>query len=157
MSRSNVIVPLTGDQEAAVGFASLIRALAELKDYAIARFVAKDGNKPLILLLAPDVQPDYECMVDIELPFKEDLRPSLLPSLDRFFNEAGEAMIKHRTVPSEKLLQAVGDVMDHMDLSRSEKDEDGLVPLSPKPRISLVSRYQFVLYFGFALVHPLPS
>ena len=71
MSNSNVIIAQKTNDKAALALSSLIHALFELDCYAIARLVIKDGKSPLIVLLAPSIEPDYECLLEVQLPFFE--------------------------------------------------------------------------------------
>ncbi len=54
MGEANIIVAQKANGEAEVALSSLINALYELESYAVARFVAKDGNPPQLLVLMPN-------------------------------------------------------------------------------------------------------
>lgn len=110
-----------------MALSSLIHALYELDSYAVARFVEKDGKDPKLILLAPSIEADYECLVDIELPFAEDVRHYRFPPLDRVVTVAGKNLIQHRNLPSDELMQAMSDYVDTMDLSTFGKDDEGYV------------------------------
>ncbi|KAK3044976.1 ATP-dependent DNA helicase II subunit 2, partial [Coniosporium uncinatum] len=64
MSRSSVIIAQKTNDKASMGLSSLIHALFELDTFAVARYVSKDGKKPTMQLLAPSIEPDYECLLD---------------------------------------------------------------------------------------------
>ncbi|KAJ9637209.1 ATP-dependent DNA helicase yku80 [Coniosporium tulheliwenetii] len=125
MSRSNVVVAQRTNEKASMALSSFIHALYELDSYAVARLVAKDGNDPKLLLLAPSIEPDYECLLDVELPFAEDVRQYRFPPLDRVITVSGKQLIEHRNLPSDELMKAMSDYVDHMDLSTFGKDDEG--------------------------------
>jgi ATP-dependent DNA helicase 2 subunit 2 len=125
MTRTNIIIPARGDRRQTMGLSSLIHALHDAQQYAIARFVVKTNKPPVLLLLAPMIEDDYECLVDSELPFTEDIRSYKFPPLDRVIAVSGKQITKHRTLPTDKLKQAVGQYVDSMDLSSAGKDENG--------------------------------
>ncbi|KAF2139738.1 uncharacterized protein K452DRAFT_310629 [Aplosporella prunicola CBS 121167] len=125
MSRTNIIIPQKTNEKAAMALSSFIHALFELETYAVARFVAKDDKDPLILLLAPSIETDYECLIDTELPFAEDMRGYRFPPLDRIVTVGGKTLHQHRNLPSDELTQAMSDYVDNMDLSTLGKDDEG--------------------------------
>ena len=108
-----------------MGFSSLVHALFELESYAVARLVAKAERDPLLLLLAPSIESDYECLLDVQLPFAEDLRSYRFPLLDRVVTVSGKVITQHRNIPSEALNSAMSDYVDRMDLSTFGKDDEG--------------------------------
>lgn len=125
MSRSNVVVAQRTNEKASMALSSFIHALYELDSYAVARLVAKDGKDPTLLLLAPSIEPDYECLLDVELPFAEDVRQYRFPPLDRVITVSGKKLIEHRNLPTDDLMKAMSDYVDHMDLSTFGKDDEG--------------------------------
>lgn len=125
MSRSSTIIAQRTNGKAKLALSSLIHALYELDSYAIARYVSKDGKDPLILLLAPLIEPDYECLVDVELPFAEDLRGYRFPPLDKVVTVGGKTIKQHKNLPSDELMNAMSSYVDRMDLSTLGRDEDG--------------------------------
>ncbi|EEA20653.1 ATP-dependent DNA helicase yku80 [Talaromyces marneffei ATCC 18224] len=123
MSTSNVIIAQKTNEKAALALSSLIHALFELDCYAIARLVTKDGKSPLIVLLAPLIDPDYECLLEVQLPFSEDVRSYKFPPLDRVITISGKEVKEHRNLPSEDLVNAMSKYVDSMELI--DKDEEG--------------------------------
>jgi ATP-dependent DNA helicase 2 subunit 2 len=99
----------------------------ELESYAVARIVTKDGKDPLLVLLAPHIDPEIECLYDIPLPFAEDIRSYQFPPLDRVITVSGQTMTKHRFLPSDELNEAMSDYVDAMDLSGYGIDDEGQV------------------------------
>lgn len=125
MSRTNVIIAQRTNDKAILALSSFINALYELGSLAIARFVAKDNKPPVLLLLAPSIEPDLECLYDVELPYHEDFRSYRFPPLDRINTMSGKVLKQHRNLPSDDLLSAMSDYVDAMDLSNLSTDEEG--------------------------------
>ncbi|KAK8246210.1 protein Ku80 [Phyllosticta capitalensis] len=125
MSRTNIIVAQKANDKASMALSSFVHALYELDTFAIARFVPKDMKPPVILLLAPEIHADYECLIDCELPFAEDMRGYRFPPLDRVVTISGKTIEKHRNLPNEDLMEAMSDYVDSMDLSQAGRDEEG--------------------------------
>ncbi|KAF4438468.1 ATP-dependent DNA helicase 2 subunit 2 [Fusarium austroafricanum] len=113
------------DAKSAIALSSLVWALSELESYAIARIVTKDGKDPLLVLLAPGMEPDMECLYDIPLPFAEDIRSYQFPPLDRVITVTGQTLAKHRLLPTDELNDAMSDYVDAMDLSTYGIDDTG--------------------------------
>jgi ATP-dependent DNA helicase 2 subunit 2 len=127
MSETSQTVPSKVNPQAAMAFSSLIHALFERECYAVARLVAKDGRDPIMLLMAPffDHANNYECLVDVELPFAEDMRSFTFPPLDKIVTVAGKHISQHRLLPNDDLKSAMSDYVDAMDLSTFEKGDEG--------------------------------
>ncbi|KAG5934949.1 hypothetical protein E4U53_000573 [Claviceps sorghi] len=113
------------DVKSEVALSSLIWALLELDYYAVARIVTKDGKDPLLVLLVPHAEKDFECLYDIPLPFAEDVRAYQFPPLDRVITVSGQTLTKHRLLPSDELSQAMDAYVDAMDLSKYHLDDNG--------------------------------
>ena len=125
MSTTNVIIGSPKNTKAIMALSSLIHALQELESFAIGRFVRKEGQGPLLLLLAPSIEPDFECLIDIQLPFAEDVRQYRFPPLDRVVTVSGKSLRQHRFLPNDALVDAMDAYVDAMDLSTLDVDEDG--------------------------------
>jgi len=125
MGESRITVAETMNDKARMAMSSLVHALRELESYAVARIVLKDGKDPRIILLAPLMEPDIEGLVDVPLPFAEDVRLYRFPPLDRVITASGATVKTHRNLPSSELVDAMSDYVDSMDLSSFGKDEDG--------------------------------
>ena len=125
MSRTNVIVAERTNEKAYMALSSLIHALYELESYAVARLVAKENKEPRLLLLQPAIEPEFECLYDVELPFKEDVRSYKFPPLDKVVTVSGKQLTIHRNLPSDDLKDAMSDYVDSMDLSTFGKDDEG--------------------------------
>ncbi|RSL41737.1 hypothetical protein CEP53_012583 [Fusarium sp. AF-6] len=113
------------DAKSALALSSLVWALSELESYGIARIVPKDGKDPQLVLVAPGVEPDMECLYDIPLPFAEDIRSYQFPPLDRVITVSGQTITKHRFLPTDELNDAMSDYVDAMDLSMYGIDDEG--------------------------------
>lgn len=125
MGDTGVIHARKFDEKSELAMSSLVWALMELESYAVARLVAKDAKDPVLVLLAPHIEPELECLYDIPLPFAEDLRTYQFPPLDKVVTVSGQTLVKHRLLPSDELNQAMSDYVDAMDLSNFGADEDG--------------------------------
>ncbi|KAF2503180.1 putative Ku family DNA helicase [Lophium mytilinum] len=125
MTKTNIIVAQKGNDMASLALSSFIHALYETASYAVARFAAKEKKNPLILLLAPLIQPDFEGLIDFELPFAEDVRDYKFPPLDRKVTVAGKSLTQHRDLPTPELMDAMSAYVDAMDLSTFGADDDG--------------------------------
>jgi ATP-dependent DNA helicase 2 subunit 2 len=122
LGRASLIVASRNNEQASMALSSLIHALYELESYAIARLVSKENKEPKMLLLAPNIDADFECLYDIELPFAEDVRSYKFPPLDRVVTVSGKVLKVHRNLPSDELMDAMS---AYMDLSSFGKDDDG--------------------------------
>ena len=80
------------NEKAVIALSSLIHALYELGSCAIARVVKKDMAEPLLKILSPEIKPDYECLIENELPFAEDVRSYRFPPLDKIVTVSGKAV-----------------------------------------------------------------
>ncbi|CRK17867.1 hypothetical protein BN1723_000518 [Verticillium longisporum] len=133
MGESCITVSRKHDDKSQLALSSLIHALYELSSYAVARIVLKDGKEPQLILLAPGIEPDLECLYDVPLPFAEDVRSYQFPPLDRVVTVSGQTLTKHRLIPDDELNDAMSDFVDAMDLDTLVKDEDGGEPTEYAP------------------------
>lgn len=125
MSRSNYIIAQRTNDAAGLAFSAFVHALYELDVCAIARIVVKDTKDPVLLLLSPLIDTDAECLIDVEVPFAEDIRQYKFPPLDRIITVSGKVVKEHRTLPKSELLDAMSSYVEAMDLSKFGKDEEG--------------------------------
>jgi ATP-dependent DNA helicase 2 subunit 2 len=87
-----------------------------------------------MVALAPFVEPGFESLIQVELPFAEDFRRYKFPPLDKVVTVGGKHIFEHRTLPSDSLKKAMSDYVDAMDLSTFGKDENGYdQPASTEP------------------------
>lgn len=127
MSVSNIIIAQKTNSKAILALSSFIHALFELQSYAIARLVLKDNKPPVLVLLAPSIEPDYECLIDVQLPFAEDVRAYEFAPLDKVVTVSGKILKEHRNLPNDALSSAMSAYVDKMDLSTFSSDEEGFV------------------------------
>ena len=103
----------------------MIRALFEDESYVVARLVTKDDRAPLQVLLAPSIESQYDCLLEVQLPFAEDVRPHKFAPLDRVVTISGKVLNEHRNLPKPDLADAMSAYVDSMDLSTFGRDEEG--------------------------------
>lgn len=125
MSNTNVIIAQRTNDKAGFALSSFIHALFELECYAVARLVTKENKPPLMVLLAPSIEPDYECLLEVQLPFNEDVRTYRFPPLDKVVTVSGKVVTEHRNLPNEDLQNAMSKYVDSMELI--DRDDDGYV------------------------------
>ena len=142
MSVSCVVIAQKTNSKAIMALSSLIHALFELESYAVARLVTKADKEPLITLLAPSIEVDYECLLDVQLPYAEDVRAYRFPPLDRVITVSGKEIREHRNLPSDALSAAMSDYVDRMDLSDLGKDDEG----NPAEYMNMTDTYSPVLH-----------
>ncbi|KAL8689527.1 MAG: hypothetical protein Q9224_004620 [Gallowayella concinna] len=125
MTVSSILIGQKTNSKAIMALSSLIHALFELESYAVARLVPKIDKAPVIVLLAPSIEVDYECLLDVQLPFTEDARSYKFPPLDRVVTISGKVIKEHRNLPNEALSSAMSKYVDQMDLSTFGRDDEG--------------------------------
>ncbi|TRX94515.1 hypothetical protein FHL15_004670 [Xylaria flabelliformis] len=126
MGETGMTIAQKFNDAAALKLSSLIHSLHELESYAVARIVIKDGKEPALILLAPHIEPDFECLYDVPLPFAEDVRNYPFPPLDKVITVHGNTITEnHRNLPSKELQDAMNDYVDAMDISSWEMDDEG--------------------------------
>jgi len=125
MGESCVIVARKFSETDELALSALIHTLYETESYAVARFVAKDMSEPQLLLLMPSIEPDFECLYDVPLPFAEDVRLYQFPPLDKVMTVSGGVIKKHRLLPNDELSEAMSEYVDAMDISGYDVDDDG--------------------------------
>lgn len=158
MSRANYIVPQKANQQAQLALSSFTHALHEGGLYAVARLVTKKDKAPVMILLSPRIEPEFECLVDVELPFEEDMRRYKFPPLDRKLTVSGKVITEHRDLPNADLTAAMDAYVDGMDLSTFAEDEDGNPDEYAKPEDTyapLVHRINHII--RWRATHPDPT
>ena len=158
MSRTNYIVPQRINPQAQLALSSFIHALYEGGLYAVARLVTKKDKAPVVVLLSPRIEPDFECLIDVELPFEEDMRRYKFPPLDRKLTVSGKVITEHKDLPNADLTAAMDAYVDAMDLSTFAEDEDGNPDEYAKPEDTyapLVHRINHII--KWRATHPDPT
>lgn len=128
MSTTNILIAQRANDTASLALSSFIHALFELECYAVARLVAKENKPPLMVLLAPSIEPDYECLLEVQIPFAEDIRTYRFPPLDKVITVSGKVVTEHRNLPNDDLANAMSKYVDSMELV--DHDEEGFVELT---------------------------
>ncbi|KAL5003782.1 ATP-dependent DNA helicase II subunit 2 [Aspergillus recurvatus] len=131
LSNTHIIISNRANDKASLALSSFIHALFELESYAVARLVAKENKPPILVLLAPSIEPDYECLLEVQLPFAEDVRTYRFPPLDHVITVSGKVITQHRNLPNDDLLDAMDKYIDSMELK--DTDEDGDLVNAPFP------------------------
>ncbi|KAF6820452.1 Ku family DNA-binding protein [Colletotrichum sojae] len=125
MGETCITVGRKFDEKSQLALSSLVHALFELDTYAVARLVVEKKD-PLLVLLAPHIEPGMECLYDLPLPFAEDVRGYHFPPLDRVITVTGQKITtNHRLLPSDALTEAMSDYVDSMDLGSFGNDDEG--------------------------------
>lgn len=125
MSTSHIIIAQRSNSKSVMALSSFIHALHELESFAVVKLVPKEGKDPTIELLAPEIQSDFEGLIDVQLPFAEDVRSYKFPPLDEVVTVSGKVLKEHRYLPTDKLQAAMDEYVDCMDLSGLGNDEAG--------------------------------
>lgn len=129
-----------GDEAAAVALSALINALFETNTVCIARRVYASRSAPRVGCLVPQIKADYECLYWFDLPFTEDLRTYLFGSLPL----KNDATVNKKYAPTVEQLQAVDDLIESMDLTKADVDEDGDKREALKPKLTFNPYFQHV-------------
>ena len=67
LSEASCIVGQKGNERAQIALSSLIHALYENEMLALARLVTKDDKPPVMIMMAPSIETDIECLVDVQV------------------------------------------------------------------------------------------
>ncbi|XP_024419615.2 X-ray repair cross-complementing protein 5 isoform X1 [Desmodus rotundus] len=113
------------DEAAAVALSSLTHALDELDMVAIVRYAYDRRSNPQVGVAFPCIKDTYECLVYVQLPFMEDLRQYMFPSLKN----------NKKYTPTEAQLSAVDALIDSMNLTKKDEEEDTIEDLFPTTKI----------------------
>lgn len=127
LSESNCIIAQKGSWRAQIALSSLIHALYENDLIALARLVTKDDKPPVIIAMAPSIETEIECLVDVQVPFAEDVRHYTFAPLDKVVTLKGKVLTKHRNLPTEEQDEAMSEYVDSMNLDNYAPDDQGYV------------------------------
>ncbi|SZF01564.1 unnamed protein product [Blumeria hordei] len=126
MGESCITVAQPVNDRSQLAMSSLVHALLELESYAIARIVLKNGAEPAIVLLAPYIEPGVlEALVDVPLPFSEDLHIYQFPPFEKVTTGSGDESQEHENLASSDLNSAMSDYVDAMDISSFGRNQEG--------------------------------
>ncbi|NXE88598.1 XRCC5 protein, partial [Menura novaehollandiae] len=135
------------DENAAVAFSALVRALDELKVVAVVRYAYDRRSNPQIGVAFPYIKDAYECLIYVQLPYMEDLRQYVFSSLKN----------SKKCLPTADQLSAVDSLIDSMNLvyEDGETFEDLFKPSKiPNPHFQRL--YQCLQHKAFHPDKPLP-
>ncbi|NWW73375.1 XRCC5 protein, partial [Climacteris rufus] len=135
------------DENAAVAFSALVRALDELKVVAVVRYAYDRRSNPQIGVAFPCIKDAYECLIYVQLPYMEDLRQYVFSSLKN----------SKECLPTEDQLSAIDSLIDSMNLVHEdgETSEDLFKPSKiPNPHFQRL--YQCLQHKAFHPNKPLP-
>jgi ATP-dependent DNA helicase 2 subunit 2 len=126
MGHTDYIIGQRGNNRDAVAISAFARALFETDNFGLARYVNKDGKDPQIVVLMPYIRAELEGLVFCQLPFAEDERKFILPSLTSLETRSGNKTVTthSRLLPTKEMLDAMDDYVDAMDLSKLKGEDD---------------------------------
>lgn len=126
MGHTDYVLAQRGRHRDALAISAFSRALYELEYYAIARYVPKDGKDAQIVVLMPYLEANLEGLVLCQLPFAEDQRKYLFPSLTELKLKSGNKTVTahSRLLPDGEMLAAMDDYVEAMDLHKLEEDDE---------------------------------
>lgn len=127
MDKTHFIIPQRSNNKAILALSSLIHALYELDSHAVARLVVKRNKEPVLVLLSYEINNEFECLYENSLPFFEDLRAYKFPPLNRILTVSGKTLTVHRNLPEKELQDDMDNLVDKMDLSTYDRDDEGWV------------------------------
>ena len=67
MSTTCVVVGQRTNPKAIMALSSLIHALYELDHYIVARLVTKKDKPPVMVVMAPLIEPEFEALIDVQV------------------------------------------------------------------------------------------
>ncbi|XP_064382719.1 X-ray repair cross-complementing protein 5-like [Halichondria panicea] len=147
-----VVVANPDDKAGCVSLSAFIHALYETDMVMVCRYVWRNNSQPKLVVLAPHIKPDKEYLLMRQVPFTEDVRCFVFPSLP------GE---RKSNQPTEEQLSAVDDLITNMDLMKADVDEDGRPCEALKPKNTpnpLIQRiFQCVAHRALHPTDPLPE
>ncbi|KFQ39502.1 X-ray repair cross-complementing protein 5, partial [Mesitornis unicolor] len=137
------------DENAAVAFSALVRALDELQMVAIVRYAYDRRCNPQVGVAFPSIKDAYECLIYVQLPYMEDLRQYIFSSLKN----------NKKCIPTADQLSAVDSLIESMNLVYEDDDgetfEDLFKPSKiPNPHFQRL--YQCLQHKAFHPSEPLP-
>ncbi|PLW49764.1 hypothetical protein PCASD_01627 [Puccinia coronata f. sp. avenae] len=127
--------PLPSDPGSQLAFSALVRAMHDANRAAIARYVSRSVTaEPKMVILIPVVESTIRYFLFIQVPFAEDLREYLFPSLPSTTTSPNKKS-NAQYVPTKEMEEAMDDLVDKMDLSA--EDESSTVDGRTQPWLEL--------------------
>lgn len=112
---SHIVLPQKNRTKSPLLFASLVEALMSRDEVMIARKVYRNGLKPVIVVLIPDVRNEVPFFTLIQLPFANDFALYSFPKLRT-----------KKTEPTNEQELAIKELVDAMDLMDAVDDGSGI-------------------------------
>lgn len=114
-----------------VQLSALVQAMLDKEAVAITRWVARDNSPPKVGLAKASIDADgVEHLYWVQLPFAEDERNFLFPSLSKLVNRKGQEVEEHPRLPNDEQMALMDRYVGEMDLDAFA--EDGLPWLDPQ-------------------------
>ena len=101
-------------ESASVALSAFIQGLFEKESVALARYVRCANANPKLVALIPHIKSNYFCLHLAHLPFAEDVRRYMFPSLE-----------KAKQKVTKEMKTAVDSFIDSHDLMTAVQDDDG--------------------------------
>ncbi|XP_077129352.1 X-ray repair cross-complementing protein 5 isoform X2 [Ranitomeya variabilis] len=111
------------DEAATIALSALIRALHDMEMVAVVRYAYDRRCNPQVGVAFPLIKEKYECLIYVQLPYMEDLRQYLFPSLSN----------NNKFRPTDAQLTAVDSLIDSMSLVH--EDDEGIEDLFKPSKI----------------------
>ncbi|KAG9293780.1 hypothetical protein G9A89_019117 [Geosiphon pyriformis] len=132
LSNISVILPPKDNLDASLRLSSLIQALFIKNAYALVRYVSKTNKDPRLAILVPHLKTSTECLYfakvftnNLDLPFCEDYRKCVFPSLENIVDKFGKKVEKHKNLPTPEMLDKMGEYINGMNLMEAALDNEG--------------------------------
>ncbi|QSL65397.1 hypothetical protein MERGE_002707 [Pneumocystis wakefieldiae] len=80
---ANIIAPAKANLNAKISLSSLVHAMLKTNTLALGRIVTKTDKFPEMIIMAPSIENNFECLIDLTLPFLEDCKNFKFPSIEK--------------------------------------------------------------------------
>ncbi|KAM9991022.1 hypothetical protein ACTFIY_007074 [Dictyostelium cf. discoideum] len=131
MGNTEVFVSQPGDKQSEEALSSFIHALVETDQVMVVRYVKTMNGSPYLGYMIPHVKSDYVCLYYNHLPLADDIRQYQFPPIS-----PKNPLTRKSNIPNAEQLEATQQLIDSMDLMKSEFDEDGDPIQMLKPRFT---------------------
>ncbi|KTW32816.1 uncharacterized protein T551_00301 [Pneumocystis jirovecii RU7] len=84
IGESNIIVPAKTNLNSKISLSSLIHGMLKTNTLALAKIVTKTDKCPEMIMIAPSIENEFECLIELPLPFAEDCRNFKFPSMKKY-------------------------------------------------------------------------
>ncbi|KAL9933161.1 hypothetical protein V8E36_007879 [Tilletia maclaganii] len=110
------------DFEAQIQLSAFAKAMAEMKRWALVRWVKTDNSAQLLGALLPISTEGTNFFQLVSLPFANDVRGWQFPPLTRVIDKLGNTVYDHPSLPTERMEALTDRLIDSMDLANVEED-----------------------------------